>query len=112
MNRSIIRAASLLALALVPVSIGTASAQSDRDYLKNRCAQLLGYYAYYGVDRRENSDGVKNGVWVAATADCAKGNYEARIAEIEPLMREKNMPIMAADKMSTPDGSVSPMSHT
>jgi hypothetical protein len=112
MKSFIIRATCTLAIALAPVSIGTASAQSNQNYLKDRCAQLLGYYAYYGIDRRENSDGVKNGVWVAATADCEKGRYEEGIAELERLMRDKNMPVVSADMMSTPDGSVSPIPHS
>jgi hypothetical protein len=112
MQSFIIRATCTLAIALAPALTSTASAQTDQRYLKARCAQLLGYYAYYGIDRRENSDGVKNGVWVAATADCAKGRYEEGIAELERMMREKNMPVIAADTMSTPDGSVSPIPHS
>ncbi|MBV8394341.1 MAG: hypothetical protein JOY81_14275 [Alphaproteobacteria bacterium] len=101
----------LIALALAPGFAGSAYAQSDTRYLKERCSQLLGYYAYYGIDRRENSDGVKNGVWVAASVDCGKGRYQEGIAEMEQLLRDKNMPVVAADKMSTPDYSVAPMSH-
>ena len=109
MSTLFVRAACALSIVLAPVAAGTASAQTDQNYLKNRCAQLLGYYAYYGTDRRENSDGVKNGVWVAATADCAAGRYEEGIAEIERLMRDRQLPIMSADTIRTPDGSVSPM---
>lgn len=96
-------------IALVPIAATAQSGPSDRPYLKQRCAQLLGYYAYYGIDRRENSDGVKNGVWVGASAECDKGRYEQGIADLERLMRDKNTPVPSAEAIRTPDGSVSPM---
>jgi len=71
-------------------------------YEKARCAQLLGYYAYYGESRRENSDGTKNGLWIAASVDCAAGRYEMGLAEIERLLTNKHFPIPGAEQASTP----------
>lgn len=99
-----------VALSMIALAPAGADAQSAQ-YLKDRCAQLLGYYAYYGIDRRENSDGVKNGVWIGATADCGKGRYQQGIADIERLMRDRKLPVLSADTIRTPDYSVMPMAH-
>jgi hypothetical protein len=79
-------------------------------YLKDRCAQLGGYYDYYGASRAaEATDGPRHHMRIRASIDCERGNYEAGIKTIKALMIRKNMPVPCADIASTPDGRVIPI---
>lgn len=51
-----------------------------------RCAQLIAYYDRYGVGRSTDSDGRRNHTRLAASIDCANGDYEKGIAAMEALL--------------------------
>ena len=73
-------------------------AQAPSD-LKARCDQLTSYYDRYGVSRSENSDGARNHTRISAGFDCANGNYEAGIASMEALIRNKHFDVPPANEV-------------
>lgn len=82
------RSAFVLALALAADLPNPAAGQTTAE-LKARCAQLIAYYDYYGVGRRENSDGARNHTRIGADIDCKAGLYAEGIASMEDLLRRK-----------------------
>ena len=103
----------LVCVAVLMASGGAAQSQSQSD-LKARCSKLISFYDYYGVGRSENSDGARNHTRIAAGMECAKGNYQAGIADMEDLLRRKGFDVppasagMAETPMERPPGSAGP----
>ena len=74
-----------VALALSGATVAIAQAQTAATQ-KARCAQLIAYYDRYGVGRSTDSDGRRNHTRLAASIDCANGDYEKGIAAMEALL--------------------------
>ena len=98
----------VISVLLTAALAGPASAQSRRE-LELRCAQLGDYFDYYGVSRRENSDGPRNWTRIRAGIDCERGHYDHGIEEMEALLRRKAFSVPRAELASTPDGRVIPL---
>lgn len=80
-----------------------AFAQADQES-KERCAQLIDYYDYYGAGRSENSDGARNMTRIGAYIDCQRGRYESGIRAMETLLREKKFTVAAAKRQPSEVG--------
>ena len=62
-------------------------------WLKARCSQLVAYYDYYGSDRSEHTDGVRNHKRIGAAIECSRGNYRIGIDIMTALMKSKGVPL-------------------
>lgn len=60
---------------------------------KERCAQLIDFFDYYGTSRKENSDGSRNHTRIGAGIDCDRGLYEQGIKAMENLLRGKRFTV-------------------
>jgi hypothetical protein len=58
-------------------------------WLKNRCAQLVAYFDYYGVSIGANSDGPRNHTRIRAVIDCERSNYRNGIDTMAALLKRK-----------------------
>jgi hypothetical protein len=63
---------------------------------KERCAQLIDFFDYYGTGRKENSDGARNHTRIGAEIDCDRGLHEQGIKEMEDLLRRKKFTVPPA----------------
>ena len=70
-----------------------AQTQASASNLKARCDQLISYYDRFGVGRSENSDGARNHTRISAGLDCEQGHYEAGIASMESLLKNKHFDV-------------------
>src|SRR4029077_593750 len=88
----------------------TATVAQTGDYLRERCAQLIGYYDYYCVSRPiAGNDGVRNHTRISAAIDCERGSYEAGAKTMEALISRKHWPVPLPGIASTPDGEGKPI---
>jgi hypothetical protein len=58
-------------------------------WMKERCAQLVAYYDYYGVGRGENSDGARNHTRIAASIECSRVHYRYGLDTMATLLKRK-----------------------
>ena len=73
-------------------------------YLRQRCEQLVAYYDYYGVSRKQNSDGRRNHTRIKAAIECQRGDCLAGINRMLVLMRNKAMvPPLVGARFSEPE---------
>jgi hypothetical protein len=88
-----------LIITFVMATTHSAAAQTTPS-LKARCSQLLAYYDWYGSSRSENTDGSRNMASIGARVDCDHGRYEQGIAEMEDLLRRKQLPVPPSTELS------------
>lgn len=85
--------AATLAVALHQSAAAQSAAAQSTASLKARCAQLIAYYDRYGMGRSTDSDGRRNHTRLAASIDCANGDYEKGIAAMEALLVAKKFTV-------------------
>jgi hypothetical protein len=75
-------------------------------WLKDRCAQLVAYYDYYGAGRSENTDGARNPKRIGAVIECAKSDYRHGIDAMAGLLAQKafEVPKPGAPAVEPEDG--------
>ena len=105
--------AAAVATVLAPLagSLPAAAQSPERlDWLRRRCAQLVGYFDYYGTSRGENSDGPRNHARVAASIECRRAHYRTGIAVMTDLLGRKafvlpapGMPALEPEDVEAPD---------
>jgi hypothetical protein len=81
-----------VALALAGATVALANAQSAATQAA-RCSQLIAYYDRFGMGRSTDSDGRRNHTRLAASLDCANGDYAKGIAAMEALLVAKKFTV-------------------
>lgn len=89
----VLAVAALVQAATLAVALHQSAAAQSSASLKARCAQLIAYYDRYGMGRSTDSDGRRNHTRLAASIDCANGDYAKGIAAMEALLVAKKFTV-------------------